>query len=229
MDRNHGGLPFWSLVQAQHGLPLHRAVSEYSLTALMFHSFLMKSKMNPIQLNTNSYFIKEEKPDDVFFMGEYILVSLFEKFKEWLQENKNEEIKTPKTRSEYEKEELERKYPKKLIREIFLNNGFTIKEDQTDLKDYVYDAAYALLKQFQPPSLPRLTTVVNLTPAALKRVAAHIQDDKNIFCQLITSDNRALYLPATIAPVFDCDEQYVITFQLSNSHRNGRIVFIEDN
>lgn len=31
------------------------------------------------------------------------------------------------------------------IREIFLANGFTIKEGQTDLKPYVYQAAYALL------------------------------------------------------------------------------------
>lgn len=31
------------------------------------------------------------------------------------------------------------------IREVFMAHGFTIKEGQTDLKQYVYDAAYALL------------------------------------------------------------------------------------
>jgi hypothetical protein len=31
------------------------------------------------------------------------------------------------------------------IRAIFLANGFTVKEGQTDLKEYVYDAAAALL------------------------------------------------------------------------------------
>lgn len=31
------------------------------------------------------------------------------------------------------------------IREVFLAHGFTIKEGLTDLKPYVYDAAYALL------------------------------------------------------------------------------------
>jgi hypothetical protein len=31
------------------------------------------------------------------------------------------------------------------IREIFLKNGFTIKEGQTDLKPYVYTAAYELM------------------------------------------------------------------------------------
>lgn len=31
------------------------------------------------------------------------------------------------------------------IREVFMANGFTVKEGQTDLKQYVYDAAYALL------------------------------------------------------------------------------------
>jgi hypothetical protein len=34
---------------------------------------------------------------------------------------------------------------KEQIREIFLRNGFTIKEGQTDLKDYVYQAANELL------------------------------------------------------------------------------------
>ena len=32
------------------------------------------------------------------------------------------------------------------IREVFMAHGFTIKEGQTDLKQYVYDAAHALLK-----------------------------------------------------------------------------------
>ncbi|KQR62624.1 hypothetical protein [Acidovorax sp. Leaf160] len=34
------------------------------------------------------------------------------------------------------------------IREVFLQHGFTVKEGQTDLKEYVYDAAYALLVRF---------------------------------------------------------------------------------
>ncbi len=33
------------------------------------------------------------------------------------------------------------------IRDIFLAHGFTIKEGQTDLKDYVYSAARALLAE----------------------------------------------------------------------------------
>ena len=38
------------------------------------------------------------------------------------------------------------------IREVFMRCGFTIKEGQTDLKQYVYDAAYALLASApQPP------------------------------------------------------------------------------
>lgn len=32
------------------------------------------------------------------------------------------------------------------IREVFMAHGFTIKEGQTDLKQYVYDAAHALLE-----------------------------------------------------------------------------------
>lgn len=38
------------------------------------------------------------------------------------------------------------------IREIFLTNGFTVKEGQIDLKPYVYDAAYALLDAQKDPS-----------------------------------------------------------------------------
>lgn len=55
------------------------------------------------------------------------------------------------------------------IRHIFLNKGFTIKEGQPDLKPYVYEAAEALLKEFQVKS-PTPTTqemfqeVDHLTP-----------------------------------------------------------------
>lgn len=37
------------------------------------------------------------------------------------------------------------------IREIFLRNGFTIKDGNTDLKEYVYAAAYELLARYAPP------------------------------------------------------------------------------
>ncbi len=36
--------------------------------------------------------------------------------------------------------------PKDVIRAVFIENGFTIKEGQSDLKQYVYDAAQALLR-----------------------------------------------------------------------------------
>jgi hypothetical protein len=35
------------------------------------------------------------------------------------------------------------------IREVLLANGYTIKEGQTDLKDYVYVAAEALLAAYE--------------------------------------------------------------------------------
>ena len=38
------------------------------------------------------------------------------------------------------------------IREVFMAHGFTIKDGQTDLKQYVYDAAYALLALAAPPT-----------------------------------------------------------------------------
>ena len=37
------------------------------------------------------------------------------------------------------------------IREVFMAHGFTVKEGQTDLKQYVYDAAYALLELVEAP------------------------------------------------------------------------------
>ena len=38
------------------------------------------------------------------------------------------------------------------IREIFMAHGFTVKEGQTDLKQYVYDAAEALLRAARAPA-----------------------------------------------------------------------------
>ena len=38
------------------------------------------------------------------------------------------------------------------IREIFMAHGFTVKEGQTDLKQYVYDAAEALLRAARDPA-----------------------------------------------------------------------------
>jgi hypothetical protein len=39
------------------------------------------------------------------------------------------------------------------IREVFIANGFTIKDGQTDLKPYVYQAARALLSASHNPTL----------------------------------------------------------------------------
>jgi hypothetical protein len=55
------------------------------------------------------------------------------------------------------------------IRHIFLNKGFTIKEGQPDLKPYVYEAAEALLKEFQvksstPTTQEMFQEVDHLTP-----------------------------------------------------------------
>ena len=38
------------------------------------------------------------------------------------------------------------------IRKIFMRNGFTVKEGQTDLKDYVYDAAFELISSLKLPA-----------------------------------------------------------------------------
>lgn len=38
------------------------------------------------------------------------------------------------------------------IRDVLLANGFTIKDGQTDLKPYIYEAAEALLAAFESTS-----------------------------------------------------------------------------
>lgn len=46
---------------------------------------------------------------------------------------------------------------KDLIRTTFLAHGFTVKEGQTDLKPYVYEAAYALLNAAAPAAVAQQT------------------------------------------------------------------------
>lgn len=63
------------------------------------------------------------------------------------------------------------------IRAIFMDHGFTIKEGQSDLKEYVYDAANALLAEaaLQPPERWREEqpdgTVVDVDPADMEQPA----------------------------------------------------------
>ena len=44
------------------------------------------------------------------------------------------------------------------IREIFLANGFTVKDGQTDLRDYVFEAAAALIDEAMKAGAPALTS-----------------------------------------------------------------------
>lgn len=55
------------------------------------------------------------------------------------------------------------------IREIFIANGFTIKEGQTDLKPYVYEAAYALLRATQFHAGANETTLRVLSSHAIRK------------------------------------------------------------
>lgn len=55
------------------------------------------------------------------------------------------------------------------IREIFLQNGFTIKDGKTDLKDYVYDAAYALIDEVLRTQKPvSVLSSLGATPGPMK-------------------------------------------------------------
>lgn len=62
------------------------------------------------------------------------------------------------------------------IREIFMRNGFTIKDGQSDLKDYVYSAAYELIAALTQPASTALklpeTISVRTAIAALDNASA---------------------------------------------------------
>ena len=67
------------------------------------------------------------------------------------------------------------------IREVFLEHGFTIKDGQTDLRQYVYDAAYALLEQQRAvpdgyvlvPAQPSIAMCINGAAAADNEINGH--------------------------------------------------------
>ena len=54
------------------------------------------------------------------------------------------------------------------IREIFMAHGFTVKEGQTDLKQYVYDAAEALLRASRAPA-ESVTAPADTTPHPVRK------------------------------------------------------------
>lgn len=41
-------------------------------------------------------------------------------------------------------------FKKDIVRKVFMRNGFTVKDGQTDLKDYVYSAANELMQLATP-------------------------------------------------------------------------------
>ena len=62
------------------------------------------------------------------------------------------------------------------IRDIFMANGFTIKDGQTDLKPYVYAAARALLSCASPADKPVSPDVLRQAAEAFAK--AHIECDE---------------------------------------------------
>lgn len=62
------------------------------------------------------------------------------------------------------------------IRAVFLRNGFTIKEGQTDLKPYVYAAAEELLS-IARASWQRTQSVVAVVPDALREAVEYLDDN----------------------------------------------------
>jgi len=63
------------------------------------------------------------------------------------------------------------------IRDVFLANGFTVKEGQTDLKPYVYEAAEALLALAAAPSPAATPTAASLAWNVLRDLTDPLGED----------------------------------------------------
>lgn len=79
------------------------------------------------------------------------------------------------------------------IRAIFQAHGFTVKEGQTDLKPYVYEAAEALLKAFTTlevaPALDQVSDDLETSHNSDGMYAADVHGDRDPVIDL----NDALY------------------------------------
>lgn len=68
------------------------------------------------------------------------------------------------------------------IKEVLLSHGFTIKEGHTDLKEYVYLAAEALIEMFSNGKVNPTTSLhFSLSPI----------QHKKLFCDLTTAKEKA--------------------------------------
>lgn len=63
------------------------------------------------------------------------------------------------------------------IRDILMSNGFTIKKDQNDLKDYVFGAAEALLHAARQVPMPA-PTLSDDVKACIERATANQEEDR---------------------------------------------------
>jgi hypothetical protein len=158
-----------------------------------------------------SNLINVEQSDDILFRGEYIPKKTFDAFNCWLNENEKTSITDFKTRGQIDQEELEKRFPKDKIRDIFLQEDWQLQNGRTDFTDMIYNTAYALLRAFLPEQTPQLSEATNLTAQSLKQVAAHIGDHKLVFCQVETSNKDFLSLPAKIGPIPGPNGDFVIS------------------
>lgn len=70
---------------------------------------------------------------------------------------------------------------KATIRRVFMAHGFTIKDGQTDLKPYVYEAAEALLRELSPAvAVPEGYALVPVEPTP-EMVAAGAEGDSQFY------------------------------------------------
>lgn len=83
------------------------------------------------------------------------------------------------------------------IKEIFLANGFTIKEGETDLKPYVYQAARALLSQ-EAERTPTYNEIVKKLGARLAELldADHFNECESLLLELLKKESAASAVPA---------------------------------
>lgn len=104
----------------------------------------------------------------------------------------------------------ERKGPlsKDQIREVFLAHGFTVKEGQTDLKPYVYDAAYALIALMQPATERKgepVATVRTIRGVTIGYLETRLPDGTSLYTSPQVPEDVIAILDECRTALMECD------------------------
>lgn len=114
------------------------------------------------------------------------------------------------------------------IREVFMAHGFTVKEGQTDLKQYVYDAAHALLElvaapqQEAPNAAPGEPDPADIIAGALQISRGHAIEMMREALEA-TPQQEAHHLTQALTDPENQPNQYGAEFGMSGQQMNFKI------